>query len=310
MKLVCTSHSPLLLSVSPRDKHLGDRFFAALETAQRTIMDYAPGVIIIFAPDHFNGFFYDNMPSFCIGLEATASADWDIEPGKLNVPRSLARDLAEAMRTDGLDVAISYRMTIDHGFTIPLKLLVQRLDAFPTIPIFINCNAPPLPSCRRVRLMGEAVGRFLRRNGARAVLIGSGGLSHDPPHPSFENAPPDVQQLLTAAKPWDSAHERARQDRVKTAANELIKGGGPCLPPNPTWDRAFLDLLFRQELERMDAFSDSWIRQEGGSGGQEIRNWIAGFAALGAGGRYRAAELYYEVVTEWITGMAVVQAEV
>jgi 2,3-dihydroxyphenylpropionate 1,2-dioxygenase len=307
VQLVCLSHSPLLLSVPSRS---GEGYFVAIDALRREIAAYDPEVIVIFAPDHFNGFFYNVMPAFCLGCDATGTSDWNIEPAPLAVPRELARDMARAVQAEGIDLAVSYRMAVDHGFTIPLKLLAGRFDAYPVIPIFVNCAAPPLPGCRRVRMLGEAVGRFLRGAGKRALIIGSGGLSHDPPHPGFEEASPETRELLVAAKPWQPSDESIRQARVHEGAVELLAGGGPCLPPNRQWDRNFLDLLKRQDLNSVDGFTDDWIEREGGGGGQEIRTWIAAFAALGAGGRYRSQELYYDVVTEWITGMAVVKAEI
>ncbi len=307
IRVLCTSHSPLLLSVAPREKRLADEFFAAIEQAHRRIVDYDPEVIVLFGPDHFNGFFYNVMPSFCVGTHASSSVDWGIEAGKLDVPEALARDLLASVRAADIDLAVSYRMTVDHGFTIPLNLLVKRLDRYPTIPVFINCNAPPLPSCRRVRLLGDAVGRFLDKTGLRVLVIGSGGLSHDPPHAPYEQAAPDIREVLVAARPRRAEEEIARQDRVKSGTLELTMGRGPCLPPDRAWDRAFLDLLLSQQLTEVDQFADDWIRRVGGSGGHEIRTWIAAFAALGSTGKYRAKELHYDIVADWATGMAVME---
>jgi 2,3-dihydroxyphenylpropionate 1,2-dioxygenase len=310
MQLVCTSHSPLLLSVTPQAKQLAEGFFAAVEEVHRDVIAYDPELVVLFAPDHFNGFFYDVMPSFCVGFEGIGCTDWAIESGSLNVPGDIAGHLAAAVRDEGIDLAISRRMRVDHGFTIPLNLLTKRLDAFPTIPIFINCNAPPLPSCRRTRLLGESVGRFLQKTGKRVLIVGSGGLSHDPPHRPYERATPELRRYLHRERAWTPDQELARQERVKKAARELVDGGGPCLPPNREWDRGFLNILTRQDLRGTDDFSDDWIQHNGGSGGQEVRTWIAAFAALGAAGEYRARERYYEIVPDWITGMAVLQAAV
>jgi len=310
MQLICTSHSPLLLSVTPRDRKSAEDFFTAIEEAHRDVIAYDPELIVIFAPDHFNGFFYDVMPPFCVGFQAVGCTDWAIESSSFNVPEDVALQLAASVRDEGIDLAISMRMLVDHGFTVPLNLLTKRLNAFPTIPIFVNCNAPPLPSCRRTRLLGESVGRFLRKTDKRVLIIGSGGLSHDPPHQPYERASPELKRHLLGAEAWTPDYELARQARVKKAAQELVNGAGPCLPPNKEWDRQFLNFLVRQDLSGLDEFTDDWIRRNGGSGGQEIRTWIAAFAALGAAGKYRARELYYNIVPDWITGMAVYRARV
>ena len=51
------------------------------------------------------------------------------------------------------------------------------------------------------------------------------------------------------------------------------------------------------------------IRRDGGRGGQEIRAWIAAFAALSACGEYDAEIHYYEPIQEWIAGMGMMTAE-
>lgn len=308
MRLVCTSHSPLLLSVTPADRQRGEEFFAAIERVRRSIEAWQPELVVIFAPDHFNGFFYGVMPPFCIGTAARSSVDWDLEPGALAVPKALAAELCDAIRAAGIDIALSHRMTVDHGTVIPLRLMTGRLDGFPTIPIFIDCAAPPLPSCARARMLGEAVGHFLSNTGRRILVIGSGGLSHDPPHPGFEEASPEARELLINAHAWTEAHERARQDRVVRAARALVAGGGPCLPPNPAWDRHIMALLGGGSFDALDALTEAEIESKGGSGGQEIRTWIAAFAALGAAGPFESEELFYAAIPEWITGMGIVAA--
>ena len=47
---------------------------------------FAPDYIIQFAPDHFNGFFYDLMPSFTVGAGAVSLGDWGGGTGPLDVP--------------------------------------------------------------------------------------------------------------------------------------------------------------------------------------------------------------------------------
>ena len=55
LELVCTSHSPLLLSVTPTERDQGRRFYDAIEKVHQFIVSYDPELIVLFAPDHFNG---------------------------------------------------------------------------------------------------------------------------------------------------------------------------------------------------------------------------------------------------------------
>lgn len=78
-------------------------------------------------------------------------------------------------------------MRLYHGFVQIWESLFGTATGLPIIPIFINCAAPPPPSFRRARQLGEAVGRFALQSGKRVLLAASGGLSHDPPIHSFWN---------------------------------------------------------------------------------------------------------------------------
>jgi 2,3-dihydroxyphenylpropionate 1,2-dioxygenase len=275
---------------------------------KQEVEEYDPELIILFAPDHFNGMFYDMMPSFCVGARATAVGDWDSGHGALSVPESLALDLLDAVRADGVDAALSYRLMADHGFTQPLNLLTGSLMRYPVIPIFVNAAAAPLPTAERTMRLGAAVGRFAATLDKRVLLIASGGLSHDPPLPRMKGATPEVEARLIDNRVQTPEARLARQQRVIDATKLMMQGAGPCRPLNEVWDREVLDVFARQQMERLNGFSEDWIREEGGNGGQEIRTWIAGFAALNEAGRYQTDLHYYKPIAEWNAGMAMLTA--
>ena len=116
--------------------------------------------MVAFGPDHFNGFFYELMPMFCIGTAAQGSKDWHLEAGPLKVPRQTALDCVRHLHGQDFDVALSHEMKVDHGITIPLYKLTGALNRYNVLPIFINCAADPRPSFRRVRNFGTTVGQF------------------------------------------------------------------------------------------------------------------------------------------------------
>ena len=75
--LACFSHSPLQLGyVPPADRAAHDGWQRALDDLAFWVSDYDPELVVVFYPDHFNGFFYRSMPSFCIGTEARGGIDW------------------------------------------------------------------------------------------------------------------------------------------------------------------------------------------------------------------------------------------
>ena len=185
MMTVCASHSPLASTTGPA---IGPEYRAALTRAAKMIVEFEPDLLIEFAPDHYNGFFYDMMPNFCLGVAANSVGDWGTSSGPLDIPKDVALAIAGAARSADVDIDISYRMQVDHGFTQILDMMFQGITKYPIVPIMINCTGAPLPSFRRARLLGEAVGRHLVGLGKRVVLLGSGGLSHDPPLPQLEDS--------------------------------------------------------------------------------------------------------------------------
>ena len=307
VKLICCSHSPLLEYATPAGnvRAAVREAFGALSTLVR---EFDPELIVIFSPDHLNGVFYDMLPAFCVGAAAEAVNDYDSGAGPLAVPEAQAVDLAQALHAAELDVAISYRLRVDHGVAQPLSLLTGGLDRYPVIPIFVNCIAPPLPSWRRVRRLGQAVGAWAAGLGRRVLLIGSGGLSHDPRIPAMATAAPAAREFLIAGRAPEPDEKARRERRTREIAEEFTRGEGRSRALNPDWDRDMLALLQRGELARVDSFEDTWITEQGGSGGHELRCWIAAFAALAAGGAYSAQVDFYRPVPEWFVGLGIVHA--
>jgi len=182
--LHCLSHTPLIGHFDPTQDVL-DEVAEVVRAARARIEAFNPELVVLFAPDHYNGFFYDVMPPFCLGMAAEAIGDFGSLAGTLSVPKELAEACAESVLTSGIDLAVSYRMQVDHGFAQPLEFLLGGLDKYPVLPVFVNCVAPPLPTFERVRLLGEAIGRFTRGLNKRVLFLGSGGLSHQPPVPEL-----------------------------------------------------------------------------------------------------------------------------
>lgn len=96
--------------------------------------------MVLFAPDHYNGFFYDVMPPFCLGVGATAIGDFGSAAGELPVPVELAEACAHAVMKSGIDLAVSYCMQVDHGFAQPLEFLLGGLDKVSTAGVHQRCR--------------------------------------------------------------------------------------------------------------------------------------------------------------------------
>jgi 2,3-dihydroxyphenylpropionate 1,2-dioxygenase len=246
---------------------------------------------------------------FCIGTAAEGTKDWHLEGGPLRVPRELALSCIRYLQSRDFDVAISHQMKVDHGITIPLTKLTGALARYDVLPVFVNCAADPRPSFRRVRAFGEAIGEFLVGENLRITLVGSGGLSHDPPTPRLDSSPPDVARRLIVRHTPTQEELDARENRVIKAARDLVVGKGPCLPPSEQWDRDFLATFLGTKLEAFDAMTDAEIDRVAGFGAHEVRTWVAAAAAARKLGRIETELRYYHLVPEWITGMGIVVGE-
>jgi 2,3-dihydroxyphenylpropionate 1,2-dioxygenase len=268
---VCTiSHSPLLHTNDPGEG-VRERVDEAFAQARAFVGDFDPELVVVLAPDHYNGFFYDMMPPFCIGAAASSVGDYDTQAGPLAVDRDAAVRLAGAVLDAGVDVALSERMHVDHGFSQPLEILFGAIDAVPTVPVFINSVAVPLGPVRRARLLGESLGRAALDLDRRVLFIGSGGLSHDPPVPALEGATPEVAERLISGRNPTPEQRAARERRVVSAGRDFAAGTATLQPLNPVWDRALLDVLASGQLDQIDSWSNDWFVEQAGHSSHEVR---------------------------------------
>jgi 2,3-dihydroxyphenylpropionate 1,2-dioxygenase len=298
------SHSPLLNLPGP-SQDLLDGVNTALAEAREFVREYDPELVVIFSPDHYNGFFYRLMPPFCIGIKATGVGDFGTQAGPLDVPEDIATDCATAVLNAGVDVAISASMEVDHGTVQPLQTLFGDAAARQVVPIFINSVATPLGPLKRAMALGTAVGRFAAELDKRVLMLGSGGLSHDPPVPTLATAPPGAMDRIVHGRPMTSEQRQARQVAVMEAARSFAHGDSPLQPLNPEWDQHLLEIIDQGDLTALDGWSNEWIAREAGNSAHEIRTWIAAFAALAVEGPYETLLRYYRAAPELIAGFAV-----
>ncbi|WP_300679682.1 3-carboxyethylcatechol 2,3-dioxygenase [Nocardioides sp.] len=306
--VVGLSHSPLIGKNDPAPEVLA-RVEAAVAEAKAFVTEFAPDLVVLFHPDHYNGFFYKEMPPFCLATAATSIGDFDSTPGELSVPTELANRIAQGVLDRGIDLTVSARQTVDHGAVQPLEVLFGGLDTVPVIPVFINGVATPLGPLSRIRALGEAIGAVCADLDLRVLFLASGGLSHDPPVPVLEGAPPRVADaLIEGIAPTPEQRARGEQ-RVVDAGRAYAAGEASMIPINPEWDNDLLDLLAEGTLADVDGWTVEWMNEHGGHSSHEVRTWIAAFSALAASGPYAMTSRFYEAIPEWIAGFAVATAQ-
>jgi 2,3-dihydroxyphenylpropionate 1,2-dioxygenase len=305
------SHTPLmgLNPISPAvERELQDAIAAAREQA----LAFDPELIVLVAPDHYNGFFNELMPPFCVGAQAHSVGDYLTPPGELNVDATAAEALVHALMDADFDVALSRRMQVDHGFAQPLQLLWGGLDTPPVVPVFLNAVAPPgIPRLRRCRALGEAIGRYLQGESRRTLFIGSGGLSHEPPVPMLSDPDPAVRDRITLRQNPTPAEREAKTQRVMAAGMALASGQSAIKPLNPAWDQRWMDALAgdRNALDALCSMSEDAISQEGGRSAHESKSWLVARSALPGLGAPRCIQRHYQAIPEYIAGFGLLWLE-
>ena len=159
----------------------------------------------------------------------------------------------------------------------------------PILPIFVNAAAPPVPTYRRARQLGELVGRFAMCSGKRVLFAASGGLSHDPPLP--------VDQRRATGDPasvrsTDESEPRKPRRRARSACSRRVSspklGKGALEPLNPG---AGIWSSWGYPAQRPDLAGLCARHRQGARGGGPRRQrspaWVAAFGAFSTGGHFK-----------------------
>lgn len=307
LSLVAMSHTPLLTFVDV-EPEVRSELDTAFEAVRSFVREVDPELVITVGPDHYNGFFYDTMPPFCLGLAGYGLGDYGTAEGALDVPGDIALELAQTVQADDIDLTISRSMGLDHGAIQPLEVIFGGVDAVPTIPLFVNGVAAPFVPMRRIRRLGEAIGRWAAGRRERILVIASGGLSHDPPVPQWATASEEVRaKLLDGRNPTPEARA-AREQRVIDTGRAFAAGESDILDLNPEWDVEFLRVCREGEVATFDRYETDEMAETAGNSSHEVRTWVTAFSAMSAVGDYAVDVEYYRPIPEFIAGFGVMTA--
>ncbi|MGY2092369.1 3-carboxyethylcatechol 2,3-dioxygenase [Nocardia gipuzkoensis] len=304
--VVTMSHSPLIGRSDPNPAAV-HRIYSALGQARDFVADFAPELVVLYVPDHYNAFFHKTMPQFCLGVDAYSVGDFGSRPGPLLVDTVAAERLAQGVLDRGIDPAISARMPVDHGFVQPTEILFGGIDRMLVVPVFINGVAAPFGLPHRIRSLGLALGQAARELQKQVLFVGSGGLSNDLPMPSIMSATQRVAEPLIEGHPTPEQRARIEHRVLVTGVNYRAGARSP-IPINPHWDNHVLDVFEHGTLDEVDRWSAAWMGEEGGGSAHEVRTWIAAYASLSATGSYHTTTRFYEPVPEWVVGFSVATA--
>lgn len=315
--LICASHSPLLYCYArpPTDWDALQQAYKEREAAAKA---FDADFVVAFGADHFNGFFLKLMPSFCIGLKASAVGDIGGFAGPLDVPTGIATEMVNYLRKNDVDPAVSTDMAIDHGFSQTINNMLGSLDAKPVVPVFINAIAEPYVPFRRTRLLGESIGRFAASLDKRVLFLASGGMSHNPRryYPEIGKGTPEVAAWQRSG--GDEAESLSPQQWLdllevmhQEGAEMIVRGERTAkdMKLNAQADERFLDVFCNNRLEEFDTWDPYALVEEAGIGSMELHTWIAAAAAHQAAGGSTPVQDFYTVAPELGIAAGIVHAD-
>jgi 2,3-dihydroxyphenylpropionate 1,2-dioxygenase len=306
--LACVPHVPLL---SMQEKQQNPALWQAYDARVTEFEAFDPQVVIVFGGDHYSNIHLKLAPTFLVGHVAQAIDDCGGTPGTLDVPMALSTKLADALVTDGFDIATSYAMVVDHGFSNVLGAFLRgKLNARPVIPVHINSLSDPRPTMKRCRELGEAIGRWARSTGKRVAFLGSGGLSHQTNFifPQYDTAPDQTVRDFIVHGGGEISPEKWHGDieaGMGKLSADLVSGEFKAPWINKEWDERFLQILGSGDLTGFDGWTDAEVLEAAGYGGGEIRMWIAAAAAGLAAGAPDITVDYYSDETTFAVGAGV-----
>ena len=299
------THTPLL-GLNPLAADVDADLGGAIRTVAERVRAWAPDRIVVIGPDHYNGFFNENMPPFCIGTQATAVGDYLTPAGPLNVDGAAAIALATWLMDHDFDIAVSRRMRVDHGFSQNLEQIWGSLATPPVIPVFMNAVAQPgIARLGRCRQLGAAIGAWLDTQAGRTLVIGSGGLSHEPPVPTLAHPDGSIRERITVRQDPTPEERAIKTERVKAAGLALASGTSGMKPLNAAWDKAWMDLLESGRLDDFKAMSEASIEADAGLSAHESKTWLIARAALPAGAPLTSTYRYYREIPVLIAGYGI-----
>lgn len=286
--LATSSHSPIIEFPAVKSDTYHD-IVRQLNVVKSEVETFDPDLVVIFGVDHYGGHHMHSMPPFCIGVEATALADVGGTPGPLPVPRDVAVSAVDFVRADGVDVAVSYAMDVDHGFTQALVRLTGGIDRYPVLPVFVSCIQPPFVPFARMRALGEAVGRFIGSlDHERVLIIGTGGLSHNPRRlfPPIDEVPEEWlpyhlygrAQTTVSQQSWIDYEIEAHKIGAAFLADESIPA--EVFGLHDDWDKKFMSDYCSGDMTVFDSWQADPIVDDIGIGAMEVLSWIAAGAAM------------------------------
>jgi protocatechuate 4,5-dioxygenase, beta chain len=186
VSVVASTHNPRICwNREQADKQDLEALIAVFADARRMLADSRPDLIVAVANDHLDNFFFDNMPTFAVGIAPVAEGPFWYEQEIMLVPKYRAQvpmSLAHHILRKGIERGIQFSQVhdfkIDHAFTLPLAYLRPEQD-LGLVPIITNAFGYPLAGNRRWYELGQFLRQAIHEwpGTERVAVLGSFNLN-------------------------------------------------------------------------------------------------------------------------------------
>lgn len=175
-----TSHVSGIIRIPDVDPEKSPIIDRAWQEMTADIAAADPDIVVLIGTDHQETYGLENYPVFAIG-QAEEYPAWNEHgiPGETSRGNpAVSAQIHRSLVHGGIDISVSMEMPFDHGYTVPIQRL--KLEKRAIVPIFINCNQPPLPTLQRARELGVALRAAIDElpDDLRVAVIATGGVSH------------------------------------------------------------------------------------------------------------------------------------
>jgi 2,3-dihydroxyphenylpropionate 1,2-dioxygenase len=258
------SHAPGMTAwTEAAPKEQADNFLASYRKLGEMLGASKPDTIVAFTVEHWANFFLNSMPAFCIGR--SDHYDGPIEEW-LRIPKARVPGDAK-LATELIDACL------DGGFdpTFSDELLFDHATFLPLHFLNPNMAVPVVP-----------------------VIINA----LTPPMPTAKRCFALGQFLGKVLE----QHPK-RIAIIATGGLSHWPGEAKHGKINIPFDKKFLETLIGGDRSKLTEYTHEEINLEAGSGGHEIRTWIA---LAGAVQNWKAEVIAYEPVVPWATGCGLV----
>jgi aromatic ring-opening dioxygenase catalytic subunit (LigB family) len=258
------SHAPGMTAwTEAAPKDQSDKFLGAYRKLGERLAASRPDALVAITVEHWANFFLNHMPTFCIGR-----ADYYEGPVEewLRIPKARVPGDAK-LSAELLDACLS------GGFdpTFSDELLFDHATMLPLHFLNPNMAVPVVP-----------------------VIVNTLTPPMPAPKRCFDFGKLLGRELERSAK---------RVAFIATGGLSHWPGEAQHGKINVPFDKKFLDTLISGDRKKLASYSHDEIHSEAGSGGHEIRTWIA---LAGALPEWQADLIAYEPVVPWATGCALV----